>query len=207
MIDSPLLRSLRPKAVEVHAVDGTPLFAPGDAGENYLVPISGRVRVEQTAPSGRTVVLYRVEPGEGCVMTTTCLLSGRDYSAWGYAEGDVTALAIGANAFQDLLGQDASFRAAVLAAFSERLVELTGVIDDLLVARVDVKLARWLGEASGTAPVIETTHERIAAEIGSVREVVSRLLKDFERRGWIALSRGRVEVRDGGALARVARAD
>ena len=209
MTDSLLIDVLRPKAVEIRAADGAALFAPGDASDSYLVPLSGRVRVEQTALSGRTVVLYRIEAGEGCVMTTSCLLSGRDYSAWGYAEGDVTALALGANAFHDLLDRDATFRAAVLGALSDRLVELTGVIDDLLVARVDVKLARWLARTVGGAipPVIETTHDRVAAEIGSVREVVSRLLKDFERRGWVLLGRGRIEVRDADALAHLSRSD
>lgn len=203
MTQSPLIESLKSKGVEIRAPDGATIFAPGGAGDTYLVPLSGRIRVEQTAPSGRTVVLYRLEAGEGCVMTTTCLLSGRPYSAWGFAEGDVTALALGANAFHDLVAGDADFRAAVLSAFSQRMVELTGVIDDLLVARLDVKLARWLAGRAAGDPLIAMTHERIATEIGSVREVVSRLLKEFERRDWVRLSRGTVHVRDLAALSRL----
>lgn len=205
MTRSSLVDCLTSKAVEIRAPDGATIFAPGDAGDTYLVPLSGRIRVEQTAPSGRAVVLYRLEAGEGCVMTTSCLLSGRPYSAWGFAEGDVMALALGANAFHDLMAEDAVFRAAVLSAFSARLIELTEVIDALLVARMDVKLARWLADRATDDPLIEMTQERIAVEIGSVREVVSRLLKEFERRGWVALSRGRVRVGDGAALARLGR--
>ncbi|KIT18115.1 Crp/Fnr family transcriptional regulator [Jannaschia aquimarina] len=105
----------------ISAADGTRLFAPGDEGQAYLVPLSGSVRVEQTALSGRVVVLYRLGPGEGCVMTTTCLLTGRPYGAWGYAEGALEAVAIPAEAFHRLLDSDQSFRAAVMSAFSSRM--------------------------------------------------------------------------------------
>lgn len=207
MTRSSLVDCLRPKAVEIQARDGATLFSPGSAGETYLVLLSGRVRVEQTAPSGRSVVLYRLEAGEGCVMTTSCLLSGQPYSAWGFAEGDVTALALGANAFHDLMAGDSVFRAAVLSVFSARMAALTEVIDDLLVARMDVKLARWLAGRAAQGPVVAMTQERIATEIASVREVVSRLLKEFERRGWVALSRGQVELRDVAALTRLGQDD
>nr|WP_237212690.1 Crp/Fnr family transcriptional regulator [Ruegeria lacuscaerulensis] len=187
--------------------DGAELFAPGAYGEVFLIVRAGIVRVEQTGPSGRTVVLYRVGPNDSCVMTTSCMLSDIPYSGFGYAEGQVIALAIGRERFNALLASDAEFRAAVFRAFSLRIVELSEVIDDLLLNRMDQKLAQWLVDQGGQRPDIRITHQRIATELGSAREVMSRILKDFERRGWVGLKRGVVQVWDIPALRRHARSD
>jgi len=199
-----LLARVRARASLVSVPDTTCVFSPGAAAENFLIVISGTVRLEQTSSAGRSIVLYRVRKGASCVMTTTCLLSGTPYSAFGYAEGPTKALSIGQNAFRSLLAEDAEFMAAVFATFSERLIELTQVIDELLLHRVDQKLAAWLSRSS---PEIKTTHQAVAQELGTVREVISRTLKDFERRGWVTLSRGMIVVRDRGALEYHATAD
>ncbi|MDA8586596.1 Crp/Fnr family transcriptional regulator [Rhodobacteraceae bacterium] len=197
-----LLSRLAAVGTEVAVGDGLVLFSPGDNGEAFLIARSGSIRVEQTSPSGRSVVLYRVGPGDSCVMTTSCMLSGIPYSAYGYAEGDVAALAIGRAAFDRLLVEDAEFRGVVFAVFSHRLIELTSVIDDLLLNRMDQKLAHWLASQARTTLHISATHQKIAAELGSAREVMSRILKDFERRGWVTLERGAITIDDLAALNR-----
>ncbi|NVO54181.1 Crp/Fnr family transcriptional regulator [Rhodobacteraceae bacterium B1Z28] len=202
-----ILDRLETVGTRVEIADGATLFAPGAYGEVFLILRAGIVRVEQTSPSGRTVVLYRVGPNDSCVMTTSCMLSNIPYSGFGYAEGRVTALAIGRDRFNDLLATDAEFRAAVFTAFSQRIVELSEVIDDLLLNRMDQKLAQWLVDQSWQGPDIHTTHQRIATELGSAREVMSRILKDFERRGWVGLKRGVIHVRNLPALRRHARLD
>ncbi len=200
-----LLTRLRKIGTPVEVENATMLFSPGDDGETFLIAETGHIRVEQTSPSGRSVVLYRVGPGDSCVMTTSCMLSGVPYSAYGYAEGDVTALAIGRAVFDRLLAEDAEFRSAVFAAFSHRLVELTSVIDDLLLNKMDQKLAHWLANQAQHTNRIEATHQMIAVELGSAREVISRILKDFERRGWVGLERGIVNLADPAELRRHAR--
>lgn len=182
--------------------DGTVLFDPGDRCEAFLIPISGSVRVEHVAPSGRTVVLYRVAPGESCVLTTSCLISGTLYTAHGVAEGPVEAVALNAAAFRRLLDEDPDFREMTLGAFVQRISELVHVIDELLLRRVDLRLAQWLA-AQGDR--VAATHQSIAFELGTAREVVSRILKEFERRDWIRMSRGIVEVLDREALAHFGR--
>jgi len=179
------------------APDGQRLFSPGERGRGFMVLLAGAVRVEHLSESGRAVVLYRIAPGDTCVMTTSCLVTGDVYRAWGYAEGDVTALVLDGAAFQRLMGEDAAFRAMALGVFAERLRELVEVIDELLLHRVDLRLAGWL---AARAPEVAMTHQAIAGEMGTAREVVSRILKDFERRGWIALSRGAVAVANPAAL-------
>ena len=202
-----LLQRLSQTAPTIIVPDGSTLFEPGAEGNTFLVALSGRIRVEQTSPSGRSVVLYRVEAGDSCVMTTSCMLSNMPYSAYGYAEGEVSALAFDRGLFNQFLTEDAAFRGAVFAAFSQRIVELTSVIDDLLLNRVDQKLANWLVTRAAGANRVSATHQSIANELGSAREVMSRILKDFERRGWISLERGAITLIAPSKLEKHARID
>lgn len=181
---------------------GAAVFEPGAPAAAFFLLLRGRVRVETMAESGRGAVLYRITPGESCVMTTSCLLSGRALTASARVEEAAEALALAPAEFNRLLSERADFRALAFNAFAERLAELAGVIDALLLRRVDARLAQRL---AGGPNEIETTHEALAFEFGSAREVVSRILKAFERRGWLALGRGRIAVRDQAALAAFAR--
>ena len=178
--------------------DGTCLFRPGDDGRAFLIVTSGSVRVEQTNSAGRTVVLYRVEAGDSCVLTTTCLLSGEPYSGYGYAEGNVGAIAISPDRFRSLLSTDPRFQEMVFRGFASRVGELTHVIDELLEHRTDLRLARWL--ANSRSSEIQMTQQDIAQELGTAREVISRTMKSFESRGWIKLSRGALKILDSNAL-------
>lgn len=178
------------KAISVP--DGTLIFAPGDESSAFLVVTSGAVRVEQTNSAGRTVVLYRVTAGDSCVLTTTCLLSDRPYSGFGYADGDVEAIAISPVTFRKLLQTDTTFQELVFRGFAARVGELTDVIDDLLEHRTDLRLARWL--AGRTDAEVEMKQVEIAQELGTAREVVSRALKSFEDQGWIKIGRGKISI-------------
>ncbi len=198
---SPGLRAaIATRSNRIHCDDGYRLFGPGDRCESFLIPLSGAVRVEHMGSTGRSVVLYRVGPGDSCVMTTSCLLSGEAYQAYGFAEGDVDAIGMSAAGFHELVNQEIEFRDLALSVFSQRIIELVEVIDELLLHRVDLRLAAWLVERSPDDGVVRATHQGIAAELGTAREVVSRILKEFERRGWVGLARGEVRVLDAAAL-------
>jgi len=177
---------------EIAAPDGTCLFSPGDDTSAFLIVLEGKVRVEQTNASGRTVVLYRVKAGDSCVLTTSCLLSSKPYPGYGYAEGAVRAISIPLARFKTLLGADAGFQEVVFRGFANRVGELSEVIDDLLEHRTDLRLARWLAKKGATD--ITMTQQDIAQELGTAREVVSRALKAFERHGWITIGRGTLTV-------------
>lgn len=182
----------------VSVPDGTLIFSPGDESRAFLIVTQGTVRVEQTNSAGRTVVLYRVAAGESCVLTTTCLMSDRPYSGFGYADGNVTAIAIPPAKFRALLQGDSGFQELVFQGFAHRVGELTDVIDDLLEHRTDLRLARWL--AGRTETDIKMKQNEIAQELGTAREVVSRALKSFEEKGWIKIGRGVVTVLNRAAL-------
>ncbi|ARJ64236.1 Crp/Fnr family transcriptional regulator [Magnetospirillum sp. ME-1] len=179
---------------------GTKVFGEGSPCQAYLILLAGEVRVQKVAESGREIVLYRVGAGETCIVTTACLMSGVDYDAEGVAESDVTAQVLPAPAFRELLGRSESFRDFVFRAYGTRISSLLMLIDEVAFGRMDRRLAACLlARAKGTGTVT-ATHQDLAVELGSAREVVSRLLKDFERRGWVALARGSVTLLDAAAL-------
>lgn len=198
-----LIDTLRARGSTIRVGDGTCLFRPGDDSRAFLIVIRGAVRVEQTNPEGRTVVLYRVHEGESCILTTACLVAREPYAGYGYAEGEVEAVAVDADVFRRLFDEDPDFRNEVFEGFIHRVGELTDVIDALLLPRTDTRLAAWL--AARGPGICEMTQMDIAQELGTAREVVSRTLKIFERRGWLTVGRGRLTIRDAAALERFAR--
>lgn len=184
--------------------EGTVIFGPGKAPENLLLLLEGTVRVQQTSEQGREIVLYRARAGESCVLTTACILAYEDYSAEGIAETDVQAAAIPKSVFDSLLSQSPSFREFVFSAYSRRITDLFHVIEEVAFQRMDIRMAEKLLELKDGAQVVLTTHQQLAAELGTAREVVSRQLSEFQRRGWIEMSRGRVQIREEAAIRALA---
>jgi CRP/FNR family transcriptional regulator len=182
---------------------GQAAFRPGDACENYVMVASGTIRVQKVAESGREIVLYRVEPGETCVLTTSCLLGGARYPAEGVTESEVEAAVLPIARFHEAVAASDGFRRFVFASLGERLSDLMVLVEAIAFGRVDARLAERLLALGGSNGQIATTHQSLAAELGTAREVVSRLLKEFERHGWLALTRGRIELKDRAALQRV----
>lgn len=193
------------RSAVVTAPAGTVIFGPGKSPENMLFLLAGTVRVQQVSDTGHEIVLYRIEAGESCVLTTACLLAYDDYAATGIAETDVRAAAVPRDVFDDLVAQSKSFRNFVFAAFSKRITDLFLMIDEVAFQRIDVRLADKLLKLSHGDDRIATTHQKLAVELGTAREVVSRQLQEFQRRGWIAQARGVVMIADRAGLQDVAR--
>ena len=171
------------------------IFGPGKSPDKLLLLLQGTVRVQQLAESGREVVLYRVTAGESCVLTTACMLAYEDYAAEGIAETDIVAAAIPRGVFDDLVASSKEFRNFVFRAYSRRITDLFHVIEDIAFRRMDIRLAQKIIERADTG-VLKATHAQLAAELGTAREVISRQLAEFQRRGWIAQSRGVIEILD-----------
>jgi CRP/FNR family transcriptional regulator len=172
----------------------TVIFGPGKAPENLLLLLEGTVRVQQTSETGREVFLYRVNAGESCVLTTACLLAYEDYSAEGVAETDLRAVLVPRTTFDELVARSPEFRRFVFTAYSRRITDLFHVIEEVAFRRVDVRLAQKLLQLAGPEGTLQATHHSLALELGSVREVVSRQLQEFQRRGWVELGRGVVRI-------------
>ncbi len=176
------------------------VFHAGDLCSSFLVLQKGSVRVQLVSASGREVTLYRIGPGGTCILTTSCLLGHENYPAEAIAECDIDALAVPAESFQAALDQSRSFRDFVFDGFSKRLTNVIRKIEQIAFTSIDARLARALMACAdkGTESI---THQELAVELGTAREVVSRHLKNLESRGWLRLGRGRIEVVDRHALA------
>ncbi|EEX09905.1 transcriptional regulator, Crp/Fnr family [Ruegeria lacuscaerulensis ITI-1157] len=188
----------------VRVPKGGQVFGPDNIPDSLLFLYEGRIRVSQRSDSGREIVLYRVEAGESCVLTTACMLAEEAYNAEGLAETDVTAIALPKLAFDRLVAEEDAFRQFVFEAYSRRLIDLLRVVDDVAFGNLDVRLAARLLALAGAEAEIATTHQQLASELGTAREVVSRILQDFQKRELIAQSRGRITLTDRGALEKLA---
>lgn len=188
----------------VHLNKGETVFAAGKAPENYLLLIEGIIRVQQVSESGREIVLYRVNAGESCPLTTACLMSYEEYLAEAIVEEDATAVAIPKSVFDELIGQSVEFRQFVFNAFSTRVTNLFRIIDEIAFMRMDIRLAQKLLALSQNTNQLTRTHQQLAAELGSAREVISRQMQEFQRRGWVASKRGEITIIDHAALEHLA---
>jgi CRP/FNR family transcriptional regulator len=194
-------RALADSAREVIIPAATILFQDGTHCSAYLLVLEGSVRVQKVSESGREIVLYRVDKGQSCVLTTSCLMTREEYAAEGITETEVKALTIPAAAFRSLIAGSEAFRDFVFASYATRISDLLMLIEEVAFGRIESRLAQCLLAHRDGDGEIRATHQELAVELGTAREVVSRQLKEFERRGWVALQRGRLRVIDGAALA------
>ncbi|MBF0306284.1 MAG: Crp/Fnr family transcriptional regulator [Alphaproteobacteria bacterium] len=202
--DEPM-RLLARSARRIEVPAGTVLFSEGAECSSYVLVLAGSILVRKVSENGREIVLYRVERGQSCVLTTSCLMTRADYAAEGIAETPVGAAVVPAATFQTLLGLSARFRDFVFSAYATRIADLLMLIEEVAFGRIDLRLAQALLAQRDERGEIRGTHQDLAVELGTAREVVSRQLKEFERRGWLALHRGRIEVLAPAALAEMAR--
>lgn len=173
---------------------GKELFYPGSLCQNYLLMLEGCVRTQLISENGREILLYHVRSGDSCVLTTSCLLSGERYPAEGMTEEASNAFLIPGDAFHQCLDQSAYFRQFVFKNFALRMANVIKRMEEVMFGPVDLRLSRFL--LATNKMLISKTHQDLAAELGTAREVVSRQLKRFEANGWVKLHRGSIEIID-----------
>jgi CRP/FNR family transcriptional regulator len=205
----PPLASLSPGALDrlladatlVRTAGGGVLFDDAQPCQAFPLLLEGAVRVSKVAANGRELQLYRVVPGEACVLTSSCLLGRSPYKARGVAESAVTLVALPPPVFTQLVAANEPFRNYVFDLFADRIADLMQLVEAVAFQRLDQRLASLL---LGKGRIVRTTHQQLADELGSVREIVSRLLKAFAEQGLVALAREQIEIVDPAALRRVA---
>lgn len=179
---------------------GKDVFVEGDRADALALLLSGVVWVYQIGETGREITLYRFGLGESCILTANAILSRQSFPAIATVEQDAEALMIPAEAFRDWVSRYDVWREFVFGLLSQRLSMVLAVVDEVAFRRVDVRVAGLLiKRARGSNPVT-ITHQEIAAELGSSREVISRILEGFAGEGMIRAGRGLVEVLDFAAL-------
>jgi CRP/FNR family transcriptional regulator len=205
----PMLRKLASSQLEdlwfnataMQVPAGTVIFDENQPCQGFPLMLSGSIRVVKASANGRELQLYRVCPGESCILTSSCLLGHTQYRARGVVEQDVELVALSPVAFRTLLSRCEPFRDYIFSLFSERLTDLMELVSAVAFQKLDQRLAALLIAKSNP---IHLTHQALADELGSVREIVSRLLKGFADQGWVRLGREQIEVVEGDALKQLA---
>lgn len=195
------IERLRHETQLLRAPAGTRLFDERARCQAFPLVLEGAIRVSKVSAQGREILLYRVTPGESCVLTSGCLLGHLDYAATGIAESAVTLIAIPLPLFDMLLARHEPFRKHVFELFAVRLADLTLLVEEVAFHRLDQRLAALL---LARGPALRATHQALADELGSVREMVSRLLGNFAERKLVRLSREQIEIIDGDCLRQLA---
>ncbi len=188
-------------AMLTRAPRGLQLFAPGADCVGFPLILAGEARVFRMAPSGRQLEMYRLTPGEICLVSAASLFTRESLSAYAQMQADGVLWMIRPPTFDDWLQRAPGFRRFVLGQFASRMAELTALIDALAFHRLDQRLARML---LGQGPRLHSTHQQLADRLGTAREIVTRLLKRFEASGWVALSREQIDILRPAALRQVA---
>jgi CRP/FNR family transcriptional regulator len=196
----PSLAGPHPPALPMSVPAGTVLFTENTPCQGFPLVLDGEIKVSRSSGDGRSLELYRVVPGELCLVSSACLFRTQPLSAHGVTTKASTLLLIPPDVFSRWL-ETPAFRNEVLGLFAERMADLTVLIDAVAFQRLDQRLAAAL---LGRGPNLALTHQALADELGTVREIVSRLLRRFEREGWVRLSRERIHICDSAALRAMA---
>ncbi|WP_114972775.1 Crp/Fnr family transcriptional regulator [Rhodoferax ferrireducens] len=196
----PSLAALHPAVVPMQVPAGTVLFSENTPCQGFPLVLDGEVKVSRSSGDGRSLELYRVVPGELCLVSSACLFRTQPLSAHGVTTKASTLLLIPPDIFARWL-ETPAFRNEVLGLFAERMADLTSLIDAVAFHKLDRRLAAAL---LGHGQSLAITHQTLADELGTVREIVTRLLRRFEREGWVTLGREQIQIVNGPALRELA---
>lgn len=196
----PTLTELAPAVAPLTVPAGTVLFSENAPCQGFPLVLTGEVKVSRNSGDGRSLELYRVVPGELCLVSSACLFRTQPLSAHGVTTKTSTLLLIPPDIFKRWLETHA-FRDEVLGLFAERMADLTSLVDAVAFHKLDRRLAAAL---LGHGHQLAITHQALADELGTVREIVTRLLRRFERDGWVALGREQIQITNSAALRELA---
>ena len=196
----PSLVELQPAVTPMQVAAGTVLFSENTPCQGFPLVLAGEIKVSRSSGDGRSLELYRVVAGELCLVSSACLFRTQPLSAHGITTKASTLLLIPADIFRRWL-ETPAFRNEVLGLFAERMADLTSLIDAVAFHKLDRRLAAAL---LGHGQQLAITHQALANELGTVREIVTRLLRRFEREGWVALGREQIQIVNGAALRALA---
>lgn len=180
--------------------EGREVSLPGQACLHLAFLQTGSIRVYLMSSEGREITLYRVGPGESCVLTAACLLGGTPFPASATVEQAVQGYLVPAAEFRTWVNRHEFWQRYVFRLLGKRLAAVLARLEEATFVRVDVRLAAQLLDRAGTVGLVPLTHQSLASDLGTAREVVSRILKRWQQAGWVQLERGAVRLVDTSAL-------
>jgi CRP/FNR family transcriptional regulator len=192
--DVSLTNELKREAQFVKIPTGHDVFVDGDRVDGIALLLSGVVRVYKIGETGREITLYRFGLGESCILSANAIMSQKSFPAIATVEEDAEAVMIPADVFREWVNKYELWREFVFNLLSERLSTVMTVVDEVVFKRMDRRVASLLLDQARVQNPMRVTHQEIAAELGSSREVISRILEDFSREELINAGRGTIEV-------------
>ncbi|HKI55272.1 MAG TPA: Crp/Fnr family transcriptional regulator, partial [Anaerolineales bacterium] len=194
--DAFLINELKQHAQFAKISAGHDIFVDGDRVDGIALLLSGVVRVYKIGETGREITLYRFGLGESCILSANAIMSDKSFPAIATVEEDAEAVMIPAEVFREWVNKYEPWREFVFGLLSERLSTVMTVVDEVVFKRMDRRVASFLLNQAEVQNPMRVTHQEIAAELGSSREVISRILEDFSREGLINAGRGTIEAMD-----------
>ena len=180
---------------------GTVMFDEAQPCLGFPFVLQGEIGVSKLSENGREIQLYTVDAGESCILTSSCLLGSVDYDAHGVALADTSVFILPRPTFERLLRSSDAFRHYVFGLFAERISDLMQTVEEVAFKRLDQRLAALLLRRG---PRVLATHQQLADELGSVREIISRIVRNFATQGLVKTGREQITVLDAEGLRRVA---
>lgn len=202
---APTWQRLLQSGAAVHLPPDAHICIQGQRCSHLALVLEGTARVYKLGESGREITLYRIDAGECCILTASCILSQGPFPAFAVAETEVRGVLLPAERIRDWMAADPTWRDYLWRLLADRLGEVIGLVEEVAFKRMDLRIAQDLLRRLATtgSDTLRITHQQIAADLGTSREVVSRILKDLEARGAVTLGRGSIRVRDSDRLRRL----
>lgn len=183
---------------------GRVVFQEGEPCGLVAFLLKGVIRVSKVGKSGKEIYLYRVREGEACILMISSVLAGIEYPATATVEEDVEAILLPISVFKRWMAQNEPMQQFVYRTLSQRLVTVMTIIEEIVFHKMDERVAEFLIEMKGEENLLTITHDAIAMELGTAREVISRIMKEFQLKGWVSLSRGKINILNRVALEKKA---
>ena len=204
--DVELAAEFRSAVSRVRLPQGKQVFLPGERAGSLPLLIAGRIRVYKIGRTGREITLYRFGPGEACLLSANAILAGQPLPAAAVVEERCEAMLVPAASLRRWVQEHELWRRFVFDLMSDRLLDVLGIVDSVVFRRMDARVAALLLERARRQNPIRITHQEVAAELGTSREVVSRIIEHIAGAGLVRVARGRIEILQPGPLAAFAAA-
>jgi CRP/FNR family transcriptional regulator len=190
----------------VHLQPGSPICHEGMSCRHLALVLTRNARVYKLGETGREITLYRIGPGQSCILTASCILSAKPFPAIAVTEDVLSAVLIPTQQVREWIQQFPPWQNYLFELVSERLTEVIAIVEEIAFKRMDRRICAWLldkAEVTNGA-MLKLTHQALASELGTSREVVSRILKDLDQRQLITIGRGSLSLRRIEALRSIA---
>jgi CRP/FNR family transcriptional regulator len=181
-----------------HLKKGQSICSQGSACEHLALILNGSARIYKLGENGREITLYRIGAGKSCILTASCIVSHQPFPAYAECEEDLDVVMIPAGALHRWMAESTAWRDYVFGLVAQRMADIISLVEEVVFSRVDRRIASYLLKRhhADNQPTIHATHQEIASDLGTSREVVSRILKDFEIKNLIAVARGSIKLLD-----------